>query len=140
MAEQSIPSEIISPYDVKLNYVAPNELQMPTTLQKQLADVLVQEQYESIDGVINKTDVLYATRIQKERFEDSSEYDRLKNLFRIDPSIMRKAPKNMIVMHPLPRVNEISQEVDADPRAAYFRQMRNGLYVRMALLSLILGS
>ena len=133
-------AEIISPYDVKLNYVAPNELQMPTTLQKQLADVLVQEQYESIDGVINKTDVLYATRIQKERFEDSSEYDRLKNLFRIDPSIMRKAPKNTIVMHPLPRVNEISQEVDADPRAAYFRQMRNGLYVRMALLSLILGS
>lgn len=132
-------AEIIRPYGVKLNYVAPRELRMPQALQKRLASSLEQEEHATLGDVIAKTDVLYVTRIQKERFSDLHEYDRLKNLFCIDSSIMRKAPKMMIVMHPLPRVNEISVEVDADPRAAYFRQMRNGLYIRMALLSLILG-
>ena len=133
-------AEIISPYKVKLNYVAPPELQMPKSLQKQLGSGVEQAQFDSLDDVLDKTDVLYVTRIQKERFEDSSKYERLKDVFRIDSRTLQKSPKKMVIMHPLPRVNEIASEVDADPRAAYFRQTKNGLYIRMALLSLLLGS
>ena len=133
-------AEIMRPYNVQLNYVAPDELQMPTSLQKQLEGSVRQAQFESLDTVLESTDVLYVTRIQKERFEEPLQYERLKDAFLIDAATMKKAPPKMIVMHPLPRVNEIAAEVDADPRAAYFRQMKNGLYIRMALLSLVLGS
>jgi aspartate carbamoyltransferase catalytic subunit len=84
--------------------------------------------------VIGDVDVLYVTRVQKERFTDLAEYDRVKDFYVVDPELMRRAKERMIVMHPLPRVNEISYAVDSDPRAAYFRQMRNGMYIRMALV------
>ena len=83
--------------------------------------------------------MLYVTRIQKERFEDPSQYDEVKDSYVITPETLTRAKDDMIVMHPLPRVGEIAVEVDSDPRAAYFRQMEYGMYVRMALLALVLG-
>ena len=83
--------------------------------------------------------MLYVTRVQKERFEDQDQYEQVKGAYVITPETLRAAKDQMIVMHPLPRVGEISLEVDNDPRAAYFRQMEYGLYVRMALLAMVLG-
>jgi aspartate carbamoyltransferase catalytic subunit len=83
--------------------------------------------------------VLYVTRVQKERFEDAALYERVKGAYVVDQAVMKPAKRDMIVMHPLPRVGEISVEFDEDPRAAYFRQMEYGLYVRMALLAMVLG-
>jgi aspartate carbamoyltransferase catalytic subunit len=96
-------------------------------------------QTESVQDVIQEADVLYVTRVQKERFTDLAEYDRVKDFYVVDPELMEQAKQKMIVMHPLPRVGEISYAVDEDPRAAYFRQMRNGMYIRMALLAAVLG-
>jgi carbamoyl-phosphate synthase/aspartate carbamoyltransferase/dihydroorotase len=98
-----------------------------------------QNKYAQLDDVIAETDVLYVTRIQKERFATPEEYDQVKGVFVISPETLKGAKDDMIVMHPLPRVDEITVEVDADPRAAYFRQMEYGMYVRMALLALVLG-
>ena len=89
--------------------------------------------------VLSDSDVLYVTRVQKERFASAAEYERLAGSFVITPATLAAAKARMVVMHPLPRVGEIDVAVDADPRAAYFRQMRYGLYVRMALLALCLG-
>jgi len=133
-------AKLLTLFDVKLNYVAPEILQMPELLVKEV-DAAGIEQYETadLDEVLAGTDVLYVTRIQKERFEDPSAYELVKNSYVITAETMRQAKENMIVMHPLPRVGEIATEVDDDPRAAYFRQMEYGMYVRMALLSLVLG-
>ena len=92
-----------------------------------------------LDSVLPDTDVLYVTRIQKERFADPSEYDMVKDSYVITPQTMTGAKQRMALMHPLPRVGEITTDVDADPRAAYFRQMEYGMYTRMALLALVLG-
>ena len=83
--------------------------------------------------------MLYVTRVQKERFTDEAVYESVKGAYVIDPQVMKAAKQRMIVMHPLPRVGEIAPEFDDDPRAAYFRQMEYGLYVRMALLAMVLG-
>ena len=83
--------------------------------------------------------MLYVTRVQKERFTEPEAYETVKSAYVLTPDLMKKAKEQMIVMHPLPRVGEISMEVDDDPRAAYFRQMEYGLYVRMALLAMVLG-
>jgi aspartate carbamoyltransferase catalytic subunit len=91
------------------------------------------------DTVLADTDVLYVTRVQKERFATAEEYEALKHYFIVTPTTLSKCKPRMCVLHPLPRVGEITEEVDADPRAAYFRQMQNGLYVRMALLALVMG-
>jgi len=82
-------------------------------------------------SMLPETDVLYVTRVQKERFTDEAVYESVKGAYVIDPKVLKAAKERMIVMHPLPRVGEISMEVDDDPRAAYFRQMEYGLYVRM---------
>jgi aspartate carbamoyltransferase catalytic subunit len=100
---------------------------------------ITQSEHDSLDDVLGESDVLYVTRVQKERFADSGEYEKVRGAYVIDPEIMRAAKDKMIVMHPLPRVSEISMEFDDDPRAAYFRQMEYGLYVRMALLAMVLG-
>jgi aspartate carbamoyltransferase catalytic subunit len=84
-------------------------------------------------------DVLYVTRVQKERFADLTQYEEVKDQYVITPELMEHAKEKMVVMHPLPRVGEISYHVDSDPRAAYFRQMENGMYIRMALLAAVLG-
>lgn len=126
--------------DIKLNYVAPESLRMPQDVVDEVAAAGVsQSMHEQLDEVLPDTDVLYVTRIQRERFADTADYERVKNVFVITPQTLEGAKEHMIVMHPLPRVNEIAVEVDDDPRAAYFRQMEYGMYVRMALLALVLG-
>jgi aspartate carbamoyltransferase len=125
---------------VTLNYVSPEILRMPKDVMEEVAEKgIVQTEHASLRKILPKTDVLYVTRVQKERFEDVAEYEKVKSAFVITPEIMTSARKKMIVMHPLPRITEISMEVDDDPRAAYFRQMEYGLYVRMALLAMVLG-
>jgi aspartate carbamoyltransferase len=133
-------AKLLTLYDVKINYVSPDILQMPELLVKDV-DAAGIEQYATtdLDEVLADTDVLYVTRIQKERFENPSEYDQVKDSYVITAETMATAKERMIVMHPLPRVGEIATEVDRDPRAAYFRQMEYGMYVRMALLALVLG-
>jgi aspartate carbamoyltransferase catalytic subunit len=113
---------------------------MPAHIIEELKEKGVQQHvYTSLDAVIGSSDVLYVTRVQKERFASLEDYERLKHAFIITPELLAKAPAHTIVMHPLPRVGEITAEVDADPRAAYFRQMRYGLFVRMALIALLCG-
>ena len=126
--------------NIKLNYVSPDILKMPKEVMDEVAAKNVpQAEFSSLEKVLAETDVLYVTRVQKERFEDPTDYEKVKGAYVIDPEIMKAAKKDMIVMHPLPRVGEISPDFDDDPRAAYFRQMEYGLYVRMALLALVLG-
>ncbi|KAJ1951121.1 Carbamoyl-phosphate synthase [Linderina pennispora] len=137
-------SRIISQYkNITLNYVSPASLGMPESIKRDIAlraPYVVQNEYNELtDEVLAKTDVLYVTRVQKERFESEAAYDAVKSAFIIDNSVMRKCKRNMIVMHPLPRVTEIAPEVDTDQRAAYFRQMQYGMFVRMALLALVLS-
>jgi carbamoyl-phosphate synthase/aspartate carbamoyltransferase/dihydroorotase len=100
---------------------------------------ILQEEYSALEPVISETDVLYVTRVQKERFNDLNDYEEVRDMFVITPKTLESAKERMIIMHPLPRINEISMELDDDPRAAYFRQMEYGLYVRMALLAMVLG-
>lgn len=116
-------------------FVSPQELQMPEQFLRELEEQgCTYEVTEDFEASIPKADVLYMTRIQRERFSDMAEYDRLKDRYILDADKMVRAQENMIVMHPLPRVNEIAEEVDADPRARYFEQARYGLFIRMALI------
>jgi aspartate carbamoyltransferase catalytic subunit len=97
------------------------------------------DETENLEEVINQVDVLYMTRIQKERFFNEADYMRLKDSYILDRSKLKNAREDMMVMHPLPRVNEISYDVDDDKRAIYFKQAEYGIYVRMALMALLLG-
>lgn len=133
-------ARLLSLYDVKLNYVSPEILRMPAELIEELkVKGIRQQESESLSEVLPETDVLYVTRVQKERFTDTQQYDEVKGAYVITPEILEKAKSTMSIMHPLPRVGEIAKSVDTDPRAAYFRQMENGLYVRMTLLAGVLG-
>jgi aspartate carbamoyltransferase len=133
-------SRLLSLYKVKLNYVAPDILRMPEQLIAELqAKGVEQAEVDSLDTVLPETDVLYVTRVQRERFDDPRDYEKVAGAYVIDTQVMKAAKERMIVMHPLPRVTEISMDFDDDPRAAYFRQMEYGLYVRMALLAMVLG-
>jgi len=125
-----------------LHYVSPDFLRMPEYIVDELkAGGISQSERWKLEEVLAETDVLYVTRIQKERFTDLKLYEEAANVYRITPQTLEhsKTKPGMIVMHPLPRVNEIDAAVDSDPRAAYFRQMRYGLFVRMALIALVLG-
>ena len=133
-------SRLLALYGAKLNYVSPDILQMPDDVVQELtARGAAQNVGANIDAVLPETDVLYVTRVQKERFENLDEYEELKDSYVITPKTMLMAKQKMILMHPLPRVGEISVEVDDDPRAAYFRQIECGLYVRMAVMAMVLG-
>jgi aspartate carbamoyltransferase len=133
-------SRLLAMFNAKLNYVSPEILRMPAEIIAELKEKnITQTEYTSLEKVLPETDVLYVTRVQKERFEDIAVYESVKGAFVIDPEIMKAAKQKMIVMHPLPRVGEISVDFDDDPRAAYFREMEYGLYVRMALLAMVLG-
>ncbi len=113
---------------------------MPAELIDELkAKGVEQTEHTTLENCLPETDVLYVTRVQKERFSDEAVYESVKGAYVIDPKVMKAARERMIVMHPLPRVGEISPDFDDDPRAAYFRQMEYGLYVRMALLAMVLG-
>jgi aspartate carbamoyltransferase catalytic subunit len=133
-------ARLLSLFKVKLNYVSPEILKMPKEVMDEVAAKgIPQAEFSTLEKVLPETDVLYVTRVQKERFEDPADYEKVKSAYVIDPEIMKAARQEMIVMHPLPRVTEISMDFDDDPRAAYFRQMEYGLYVRMALLAMVLG-
>ena len=133
-------SRLLALYNVRLNYVSPDILRMPEEIIVELDEKgISQNEYTTLDPIIPETDVLYVTRVQKERFDDLDHYEGVKDAFVITPDTLEKAKDRMIIMHPLPRVNEISMDVDEDPRAAYFRQMEYGLYIRMALLAMVLG-
>ncbi len=133
-------ARLLSLYKVRLNYVSPELLRMPAEIIGELnSKKMEQGEHASLDAVLPETDVLYVTRVQKERFEDPAEYEKVKGAYVINAAGMQAAKARMIVMHPLPRVTEISMDFDTDPRAAYFRQMEYGLYVRMALLAMVLG-
>jgi aspartate carbamoyltransferase catalytic subunit len=95
---------------------------------------------QNLEKIMPQIDVLYVTRIQKERFPDQAEYAKVKGTYRIDLKTLSNAKKDLIILHPLPRVDEIAPEVDATPQARYFQQVWNGIVVRMALLALVLGS
>ncbi len=133
-------ARLLAMHNVQMRFVSPPSLRMPDKLRKELeaADATYSE-HESLDDVIGQSDVLYVTRVQKERFEDEAAYEAVRNAYVIDLEVMSRARSESILMHPLPRVGEIAMEVDADPRAAYFRQMEYGMFVRMALLALVLG-
>ena len=123
-------------------FISPKELTVPDYL---IANVLEPagikyEIVESLDAVIDQLDILYMTRVQKERFFNEQDYIRLKDSYILDKEKMKAAKRKMIVLHPLPRVNEITPEVDDDPRAAYFKQVKYGMYARMALIAKLTGS
>lgn len=133
-------ARLLSLYDVKINFVSPDILKIPSEIINEIeVNGTSQAEFNKLEPVIPETDVLYVTRVQKERFKDLAEYEKVKSAFVITPDTLNDAKERMIIMHPLPRVGEISMEVDDDPRAAYFRQMEYGLYVRMALLAMVLG-
>jgi len=123
---------------IKFIFVAPDELKMPDYVKKEIKNSEYEET-TSLEEAIKKCDVLYMTRIQRERFEDLDQYERLKGSYILDMEKMDLAKKDMMVLHPLPRVNEIAREVDSDPRARYFDQAELGMYVRMALIVKLLG-
>jgi aspartate carbamoyltransferase catalytic subunit len=133
-------ARLLTLFDVKLNYVSPEILPMPEEVIAEVKEKGIPQQvFSRLESVMPETDVLYVTRVQKERFTDPEVYESVKSMFVVTTETMKIAKDEMIVMHPLPRVGEISMEVDDDPRAAYFRQMEYGLYTRMALLALVLG-
>lgn len=133
-------TQLLTNYDVQFSFVSPEMLRLPLDYMNQVRDAgkTVRETYNVVD-VIGSADVLYVTRVQKERFADLAQYEEVKDYYRITPELMDRAKPNTVIMHPLPRVNEIDVRVDGDPRAAYFRQVKNGMYMRMALLAAVLG-
>lgn len=117
------------------HFVSPKELRVPEELTKNLiAHGISFTETEELEEVLPKADVVYMTRVQKERFENMADYERVKDMFLLKAPHLSLMKKDAIIMHPLPRVNEIDTAIDSDPRAAYFRQPQNGLYIRMALL------
>lgn len=124
--------------DTKFVFIAPEELKMPDYIKEAIKghDYI---ETNNLDEVIGELDVLYMTRVQQERFENKDEYERLKDYYILTAEKMKKAKSDMLVMHPLPRVNEIDTEVDKDKRAVYFDQAKFGMYVRMALIMKLLG-
>lgn len=130
----------MSRYDgIRFAFISPDELKIPDYVVEKLEENdIPYEEFVRLDDVIGRLDILYMTRVQRERFFNEEDYIRLKDFYILTPRIMRRAKNDMYVLHPLPRVNEISVEVDNDPRAAYFRQVQYGVYVRMALILTLL--
>jgi len=133
-------TKLLLQYNVSLRFVSPEILRMPLSYMNQVIDagLDVRETHDVAD-VIKNADVLYVTRVQKERFSDLAQYEQVKNHYEITSELLEQAKEKMVVMHPLPRVGEIHYDVDKDPRAAYFRQVQNGMFIRMALLAAVLG-
>ena len=127
-------------YRCKLVMVAPEQLKMPSEIVARLRGHGVQvDETANLEAALGKADVLYMTRIQKERFSDPAEYERLKGSYILTREMVERIKPGVIVMHPLPRVNEITTDVDSLSNAAYFRQVGNGVFVRMALIALVTG-
>ena len=130
----------LSLYDIELFLVSPETLKMRREVLQTIKEKISVTEKTSLEKIVPLVDVLYVTRIQKERFPDPAEYAKVKGSYRVDLQSLSEAKKELIIMHPLPRVDEIAAEVDATPFARYFPQVGNGIVVRMALLALILGA
>lgn len=128
-------------YDnVRFIFISPDELRVPDYITEMLKDKdIPYEEVMQLEEIMPRLDILYMTRVQKERFFNEEDYVRLKDYYILDKAKLNLAPKDMLVLHPLPRVNEISVDVDDDPRAVYFKQAQYGVYVRMALILTLLG-
>lgn len=130
----------LSQFNTTFHLVSPDELKLPSVVKKYIKDAGLQyHQYTEIEAIMDKVDVLYMTRIQRERFADPMEYERVKNSYILKNDMLENSKPTMRVLHPLPRVNEIEEAVDANPKAYYFQQAKNGVYVREALIASILG-
>ena len=123
-----------------IHFISPEELRVPDYITEMLKDKgIPYEEVIRLEEILPRLDLLYMTRVQKERFFNEEDYIRLKDFYVLDKAKLNFAPKDMLILHPLPRVNEISVDVDDDPRAVYFRQAQYGVYVRMALILTLLG-
>jgi len=132
--------ELYKHYACKLIFVAPDALKMPPEITARLREQGVEvEETTDLEGAMAEASVLYMTRIQKERFEDPAEYERLKGSYVLTREMVERINPDLTILHPLPRVDEIATDVDGLPGAAYFRQARNGVYTRMALIALVTG-
>ena len=126
--------------DIRFIFISPEELKVPDYITDMLKEHNIPyEEVIRLENIMPELDFLYMTRVQRERFFNEEDYVRLKDFYILDTEKMKLAKKDMLVLHPLPRVNEISVEVDDDPRAAYFKQVQYGVYVRMALILTLLG-
>ena len=128
-------------YDnVRFIFISPDELRVPDYITEMLKEKNIPyEEVTQLEEIMPGLDILYMTRVQKERFFNEEDYVRLKDFYVLDKAKLSLAPSDMLVLHPLPRVNEISVDVDDDPRAVYFKQAQYGVYVRMALILTLLG-
>jgi aspartate carbamoyltransferase catalytic subunit len=132
--------DIYKHYKCKLILVSPDQLKMPDDIIKKLQEYGVEvEETSNLEAALAKGDVLYMTRIQKERFADPAEYERLKGSYILTREMVERIRPKLTIMHPLPRVNEIATDVDSLANAAYFRQVKNGVYIRMALIAAVMG-
>jgi aspartate carbamoyltransferase catalytic subunit len=131
-------SRALSMFDASLFFISPEELKIPKHIKKEIEKNVSVKETRSLEDVIGELDVLYVTRIQKERFPDIEEYKKVAGTYVIRPSLLSMAKKNLIVMHPLPRIDEIPPDIDNLPQARYFKQASYGVPVRMAILDLIL--
>lgn len=136
----SLISALIRYPGIKFVLISPEELRIPSYIREDVlrANNIPFTEVERLEDAIPQLDVLYMTRVQKERFFNEEDYVRMKDFYILDKGKMELAPKDMLVLHPLPRVNEISVEVDDDPRAVYFKQVQYGVYIRMALILTLL--
>jgi aspartate carbamoyltransferase catalytic subunit len=130
----------LSLYEVELHFVSPESLRMRREVIRSIQNKVSVSESQSLEKIIPQVDVLYVTRIQKERFPDQAEYAKVKGTYRVDLKSIVNAKKDMIILHPLPRVDEIAPEIDGTAQARYFQQVRNGIVVRMALLALVSGA
>ncbi len=130
----------LSLYNIELYLVSPETLRMRKEVLQTIKERINVIEKTSLEKIVPLVDVLYVTRIQKERFPDPAEYAKVKGSYKIDLQALEEAKKDLIILHPLPRVDEIASEVDSSPYARYFQQVWNGIVVRMALLALILGA
>lgn len=130
----------LSLYNIELYLISPESLRMRKEVFRSIKDRISIIQDENLEKVIPQIDVLYITRIQKERFPDPTEYYKMKGVYKIDLNTLKTMKNDLIILHPLPRIDEISSEVDYTPQAKYFQQVWNGIVVRMALLSLVLAT
>jgi aspartate carbamoyltransferase catalytic subunit len=127
-------------YKNKMIFVSPKSLKMPAEITAELRSLGAEiEETEDVEKALSVSDIVYVTRVQRERFENSEDYEKVKGVYIINREMINRAKKGITILHPLPRVDEISTNVDDYEGAAYFRQAHNGLYIRMALLALVTG-
>ena len=130
----------MSRWKATFNFIAPDELRMPDEFKLYLENLgLKYYEHSDFTDIISRADIIYMTRVQKERFSDPIEYEKVKNIYVLRNSMLRNTKPNMRILHPLPRVNEIHQDVDTNPKAYYFEQALNGVFTRQAILCKLLG-